>query len=149
MHLLYYKQKYCSLTEAKKKPDGLSVIGVLFNLSDNQMKNLKTSVLEPIINGISKVKKVGQTANIAPFSISIFGLKKFYPYKYVTYQGSLTTPPCSEIVTWLLSSISVDITIKQMQAFWEIELANSDKANNRPIQALNGRELQIVWNSKF
>ncbi|XP_033226314.1 carbonic anhydrase 1-like [Belonocnema kinseyi] len=145
MHFLYHNQNYDSLVEAKSKPDGVSVIGVLFNFPDNKAENPNTSVLEPVINGISKVRKIGETANLAPFSISTFELQKSYPYRYITYQGSLTIPPYSEVVTWFLSSVSTDVTMAQMEAFREIELENSDQGNNRPVQLLNGREFEIVW----
>ena len=53
---------------------------------------------------------------------------------YYTYDGSLTTPPCSEVVTWLVMKSPVEASSTQMQEMQDI-LQN----NYRPVQALNGR----------
>lgn len=46
------------------------------------------------------VTKKGQTVKIHPLPLSIFGLD--VEDVFITYEGSLTTPPCSQAVTWLL-----------------------------------------------
>jgi len=53
---------------------------------------------------------------------------------YYTYDGSLTTPPCSEVVTWLVMKSSVEASSGQIQEMQDI-LQN----NYRPVQALNSR----------
>lgn len=60
---------------------------------------------------------------------------------YFTYQGSLTTPPCSEIVRWLLLENPVELSAEQIAAFGEIF-----EANARPVQPLNNRDLFIDSN---
>ncbi len=55
---------------------------------------------------------------------------------YTTYSGSLTTPPCTEGVTWLVLNDPVTMSAKQINAFGEIF-----KGNNRPVQPLNRRSL--------
>ena len=53
---------------------------------------------------------------------------------YFTYMGSLTTPPCSEGVLWLVLKASMPISIDQINIF-----ARLYPMNARPIQALGGR----------
>jgi carbonic anhydrase len=53
---------------------------------------------------------------------------------YYTYAGSLTTPPCSEGVTWLVLKSPTQISAEQIETFAKIYPMNS-----RPIQPLNGR----------
>lgn len=55
---------------------------------------------------------------------------------YYHYSGSLTTPPCSEIVTWLFSEIVLKATPQQIAKF-----ANIMTHNSRPIQPLHDRVL--------
>ena len=54
---------------------------------------------------------------------------------YYRFSGSLTTPPCSEGVRWLLMKNSITASKEQIEAFKKA--AHHD--NNRPVQALNGR----------
>ncbi len=55
---------------------------------------------------------------------------------YYTYQGSLTTPPCSEIVRWLLLDTPVELSAAQIAAYTEIYAGNA-----RPVQPLGKRDL--------
>lgn len=54
---------------------------------------------------------------------------------YYRFSGSLTTPPCSEGVRWLVMKKSVEISQSQIDAF----KALMHNPNNRPVQPLNGR----------
>lgn len=55
---------------------------------------------------------------------------------YYTFAGSLTTPPCSEGVTWYVIKTPVDLSEAQVAAFAKLYPMNA-----RPIQATNGREI--------
>ena len=59
---------------------------------------------------------------------------------YYTYSGSLTTPPCSEVVTWVVLKKPARISQDQFEAFRHI-LGN----NFRPVQAGNGRQVMGAW----
>lgn len=52
------------------------------------------------------------------------------------YTGSLTTPPCTEGVRWLVATVPIELSAAQLQ-----ELASRIADNNRPIQPRNGREI--------
>ena len=53
---------------------------------------------------------------------------------FTAYAGSLTTPPCSEGVSWFVMKQPVSVSSAQIEAFRAIM-----PANNRPAQPLNGR----------
>jgi carbonic anhydrase len=55
---------------------------------------------------------------------------------FYTYQGSLTTPPCSEIVRWLLLDTPVYLSEAQIESFAAIF-----EMNARHAQEINGRDL--------
>ncbi len=50
------------------------------------------------------------------------------------YDGSLTTPPCSEGVKWLLMTTPIQLSTEQIGAFTALI-----EGNNRPVQPLNNR----------
>ncbi len=54
---------------------------------------------------------------------------------YYRFNGSLTTPPCSEGVRWLVMKDVVTISKAQIVAFEEV----LSEPNNRPLQAVNAR----------
>lgn len=64
-------------------------------------------------------------------------IRSLLPEKLDFYRlsGSLTTPPCSEGVRWLLLKQTVDVSSSQIAQFKTV----IPSANNRPIQPLNGR----------
>jgi carbonic anhydrase len=54
---------------------------------------------------------------------------------YYRYSGSLTTPPCSEGVRWIVLKHPITASKEQIDAFMKV----MHHHNNRPIQATNGR----------
>jgi len=54
---------------------------------------------------------------------------------YYRFSGSLTTPPCTEGVRWIVMKQPVSASAAQIDAFKKI----MEHDNNRPLQALNAR----------
>jgi len=54
--------------------------------------------------------------------------------EYFHYRGSVTTPPCSETVSWYVLQKPIEASPEQIQQFSQLI-----RANNRPLQALNRR----------
>ncbi len=57
--------------------------------------------------------------------------------KYYGFNGSLTTPPCSEGVAWHVVEKPIELSKAQISAFKKIF-----KSNARPVQPLNGRVIE-------
>jgi carbonic anhydrase len=55
---------------------------------------------------------------------------------YVTYQGSLTTPPCTEGVRWIVLQQPARVSRQQIQQF-----TDTISDNARPVQPLNQRQI--------
>ena len=58
---------------------------------------------------------------------------------YFTYDGSLTTPPCSETVTWFVLEREGHLSQEQAKAFHDVLGANA-----RPIQGINHRTVRAT-----
>ena len=58
---------------------------------------------------------------------------------YYRYDGSFTTPPCTEGVNWFLMDTPVELSTTQIDAFKEIY-----SNNYRPVQPLNDREFSVT-----
>jgi len=54
--------------------------------------------------------------------------------RYYNYSGSLTTPPCSEGVNWMVMQTPVEVSVEQIVSF-----RNLFPLSTRPVQTLNGR----------
>jgi carbonic anhydrase len=55
---------------------------------------------------------------------------------YYSYDGSFTTPPCTEQVKWIVLAEPVSLSRQQIMRFREVI-----HDNNRPVQPLNGRQV--------
>lgn len=107
----------------------LAVIGVLIRSgSINTAFNLFWDYL-PSVPGASEEIK-GVTLN----ALDLLPSTK-HAYRY---DGSLTTPPCSEGIKWFVLTTPIEMSQSQIAAFRAIM-----SGNNRPVQPLNGRELLV------
>ena len=60
---------------------------------------------------------------------------------FFDYDGSLTTPPCSEGIRWRVMRQPIEMSAAQIQVFRSIaHLAHT----NRPIQPANGRDVTLI-----
>lgn len=74
-------------------------------------------------------------------SISLSSLLPQNTELYYSYCGSLTTPPCTEVVTWIIFSTPVTISYRQMNKFRIL-------SNGEDLLADNFRKLQFIGNRK-
>jgi carbonic anhydrase len=80
----------------------------------------------------------GETTHLADRDLDIDDLLPERGRSY-RYEGSLTTPPCSEGVYWLVFERSIQLSADQIEAFTSII-----DGNNRPVQPRNGRAMPMV-----
>lgn len=71
-----------------------------------------------------------------PARTVVLDLRRLLPadLAHYSYHGSLTTPPCSEVVSWLVLRQPLTMSIAQIEAFRAVFAHNY-----RPVQPLNGR----------
>ncbi|KAF3689415.1 Receptor-type tyrosine-protein phosphatase gamma [Channa argus] len=104
--------------------------------------------VDPIIHGLKGVVHHEKETFLEPFV-----LKDLLPSSlgsYYRYTGSLTTPPCSKVVEWIIFSRPIYVSYKQLEAFYSIFTTEQQdhvksveylRSNFRPIQSLDNRHV--------
>lgn len=78
--------------------------------------------------------------------IDVEKLSKARGANVCTFPGSLTTPPCSENVNWVVSLTIASASFRQIGEYREM---CAEKRNNRPIMPLNGRQVKCYAGTAF
>lgn len=107
----------------------LAVVGVLAAEGENN------PAWSPVIEAVSAAHDE-DSAEVTGLTLSSLLPESLDHYEY---DGSLTTPPCSENVRWLLLQSPIELGRTQIS---ELRSAHSD--NNRPTQPLNDREVARI-----
>ncbi|KAK7865755.1 hypothetical protein R5R35_002085 [Gryllus longicercus] len=136
MHAVHFRKDLLSLEKALKEPSGLRVVGVLFHLSEHN-----NTGLAPVTEALREVREAHHAAQLPPFAVA--ALLPIFDKQYFTYNGSLTTPPCFESVSWVLRKEPMHVSAAQMDEFRQLlgENGKPIMKNYRPPQPLNDREI--------
>ncbi|MFN5169890.1 MAG: carbonic anhydrase [Cyclobacteriaceae bacterium] len=108
----------------------LAVVGILF-----QEGTVPNPNFEKIIANLPNAKGESKHITDVNLELKVHLPADNYAYHYV---GSLTTPPCSEGVQWLVLRDPVRLIKDQIEAF-----ASRIGPNNRPTQSLNDRVVKV------
>ena len=108
----------------KDAQDRLAVVAVLLDRGTAQ------PVIQAVWNALPLEKNEAQAATVT------IDLNQLLPEdrRYYTYMGSLTTPPCSEGVLWMVMKTPVPVSPAQVDIF-----AHLYPMNARPVQRVAGR----------
>ncbi|WP_319381049.1 carbonic anhydrase family protein [Thiomicrorhabdus sp.] len=99
---------------------------------------IQEGAADPFIAKIVKAmpQHAGKAQDVA--GVSVNGMEFLPAFKgYYRFEGSLTTPPCSEGVRWLVMKHAAHASAQQIAALHKVI-----GTNNRPIQAKNGRSVK-------
>ena len=107
------------------KDGNLAVVAVMFEMGKDNPAIAKLWTEMP--------KRQGES-NVLSHPVNV---QQILPHsdQYYRYDGSLTTPPCTEGVRWLVMKQPVSISEQQLKQF----VAAVHTPNNRPVQPLSAR----------
>lgn len=100
--------------------------------------------LDPVLNAASALTAAGsQTTSTTPIDFAgLLPSKKQGWY----FQGSLTTPPLSLPVNWLVFQTPITLDAKQLGEYEQVASGAGFLPNARPTQPLDGRLLNMINN---
>ncbi|XP_052867698.1 carbonic anhydrase 7-like [Anopheles cruzii] len=140
VHLVFYNGLYGSFDEAKREMHGLAVVAFFYEVvpnSEDYSLNRWTNFLPP-------VRKSGSALELSfSKSFSLNSVIGAMGWPYYSYEGSLTTPPCLETVTWIVASKRLAITEREMNLLRALDGATGGPLlqNYRPTQPVNNRRV--------
>ncbi|XP_072743312.1 carbonic anhydrase 1 [Anoplolepis gracilipes] len=121
--------------------DGIAIVSFFLqiNYADNPY-------LDHIVRNLWRIIRPGSIVGIPPFPLEWI----FSPFNrnYYTYSGSLSQPPCNEIVTWIVQQEPIAISISQVEQFRQLYSNDGPLLLNcRPVQSLNDRDVYFYEES--
>ncbi|KAJ8012035.1 hypothetical protein DPEC_G00064510 [Dallia pectoralis] len=139
LHLVHWNTKYPNFGEAATKPDGLAVVGVFLKIGAANPR------LQKVLDALQAIQTKGKQTTFTNFDC-----KTLLPSSldFWTYDGSLTTPPLLESVTWIVLKQPISVSPAQMTKFRSLMFSGDGDApchmqdNFRPPQDLKGRTVR-------
>uniref|UniRef100_A0A4W3ILV9 protein-tyrosine-phosphatase n=1 Tax=Callorhinchus milii TaxID=7868 RepID=A0A4W3ILV9_CALMI len=138
----YEAERFNSFADAVEGEGTLKALAVLFEISPEDNVDY-----DSVLSGVDSVSRYGKSAALKPFVP--LNLLPNSTDKYYRYNGSLTTPPCSEIVEWIVFRDTVPISDGQLELFCEV-LTVQQSGYVMLIDYLqnNGRQQQYQFNGQ-
>lgn len=143
MHMVHYK-KGVNKTDIGNVEDSVLVIGVLIESDKLEHNKLEAIIAETThVNGTDEVYLTNNPEDVGH-------LLPDNHNSFFTYSGSLTTPPCYEVVTWVVMSEPVYMSHDSLVELANIEAKLPDGVkkinhNNRDIQPLLDRPVYVSF----
>jgi carbonic anhydrase len=140
MHLVHVTTDIPYKSTEYPVPHGLAVVSFLFQISDEDNKNMP-----PITDKIKSISKSHTETDMENFKLSDL-ISEASEGGYFTYDGSLTTPSCDEVVHWIVFQTPISISSRQIAKYrMAHDSSGARLVNNfRPIQDLNDRTVYNV-----
>ncbi|XP_038053808.1 carbonic anhydrase 2-like isoform X2 [Patiria miniata] len=145
LHIVCYNTSYPNFFSALFNEDGLTVLG--FFLEIQTVDNPALTQLFDVISSIQFDEEEEDLSmpvvfnNFLPSDLS----------SYYRYSGSLTTPPCYEIVTWNVFTEPIMVSEAQLNALRRQYANKHNAADNitltdtyRPVQPVNNRTVYMT-----
>ncbi|XP_030837007.1 carbonic anhydrase-related protein 10 [Strongylocentrotus purpuratus] len=150
LQLIFFNDDlYDSYGQAEKSPNGLAIMGLFIKEGNMTGRELgKLSGIHVLRHLVYK----GSQVNVSSLSIPLLLPET---KEYMTYEGSITTPRCTETVTWIIFNRPVYFTSYQLDTLRELvstrrgEETETILRNYRPPQRIGTRTVRTNIVQKY
>lgn len=143
IHVVHISTAFNQVEEAKGRPGGLAVLAAF--LQEGPEEN---NVYEDLLSHLAEITHKGSKTEIQGLDIS--DLLPSDLSRYFRYEGSLTTPPCSQGVIWTVFNETVRLSAKQLNNLYSSLRGPEDsllQLNFRPTKPLHGRVIEVSFSA--
>lgn len=141
IHVVHLSTAFSELHEALGRPGGLAVLAAFLQESPEE-----NSAYEQLLSHLEEIAEEGSKIEIPGLDVS--ALLPSDLSRYYRYEGSLTTPPCSQGVIWTVFNETVKLSAKQLHtlsvSLWGLRDSRL-QLNFRATQPLNGRTIEASF----
>ncbi|KAH7935124.1 hypothetical protein HPB52_004473 [Rhipicephalus sanguineus] len=133
VHFVHTREGKGSTAEALKEPGNVVAMAVLFKVEENPADNKADAALMAVIDKIGVSTDATKALNLEDFVGPIT--------TYYHYNGSLTTPPCTEGLRWIVLDSHPSVKKKTLQLLRD-KSPNVRKDNFRPYRSPQNRQVK-------
>ncbi|XP_028739910.2 carbonic anhydrase 9 [Peromyscus leucopus] len=141
IHVVHLSTAFSEFHEALGRPGGLAVLAAFLQESPEE-----NSAYEQLLSHLEEISEEGAKIEIPGLDVS--ALLPSDLSRYYRYEGSLTTPPCSQGVIWTVFNQTVKLSAKQLHTLFVSLWGPHDsrlQLNFRAAQPLNGRVIEASF----
>ncbi|XP_016981953.2 carbonic anhydrase 6 isoform X1 [Drosophila rhopaloa] len=149
VHIVHKNASFKTNQEAAQNCNGFAVLAVLMRSLENpeNQSQAMNEICKQVAN-ISELDDIQTLEESMSLEDLIVGVDT---QKYLSYQGSLTTPPCAEAVIWFVFQTPLDVSKEVWQNFWKLRDSRGQRVLNnyrvlqddhdRPVYLSKGQEV--------
>ncbi|KAL1453447.1 hypothetical protein WDU94_007585 [Cyamophila willieti] len=115
LHMVFFNKDYDTSDQAQVYKDGLVVLAAFVEVSDKT-----SSQFQSIVSALPNVTMPNEHVTVAHVPGNLNDILPKKKNLYFTYKGSLTTPPCSEVVTWIDFKNPILLSHAQVREAWKM-----------------------------
>ncbi|CAK1543781.1 unnamed protein product [Leptosia nina] len=130
IHMVHIKTGL-TMDEALVRPDGLSVIAILCQVNSGGASEYALGEIDRFFPKLAERNSAYPNTSV----IDLTRLLSPEPQSFYTYHGSLTTPNCQEVVTWIIMDRPLIISDTQYKQISRVDVGRID--NYRSLQTVD------------
>lgn len=130
LHMVFANKR--ALPGDRNDPDSGTMLTVLGTLIEGGAAQDNPNYA-PFLDNVAKLAKDQGQGGVLPAPITLSSLLPAdYASKFYTYPGSLTTPPCSQKVTWFVFENFVQVSDRQLNELRQLKSLTSVRGHQNP-----------------